>query len=86
MPGSPDQNDVAERRNQTLMNMVKSMRSNCNLHFLRTDALKKEVYIFNQVPTKVVSRTLLELFKGWKPSLRHMHIWGCPFDVRIYNP
>ena len=34
MPGFPDQNDVVERRNQTFMDMVRSMRSNCNLHFL----------------------------------------------------
>ncbi|RVW57957.1 Retrovirus-related Pol polyprotein from transposon TNT 1-94 [Vitis vinifera] len=23
---------------------------------------------------------------GWKPSLRHMHVWGCSSEVRIYNP
>ena len=28
MSGSPDQNGVAERRNRTLMDMVRSMRSN----------------------------------------------------------
>ena len=28
MPSSPDQNGVAKRRNQTLMDMVRSMRSN----------------------------------------------------------
>uniref|UniRef100_A0A2N9G0L4 Integrase catalytic domain-containing protein n=1 Tax=Fagus sylvatica TaxID=28930 RepID=A0A2N9G0L4_FAGSY len=22
----------------------------------------------------------------WKPSLRDMHVWGCPFEVRVYNP
>ena len=31
MPGSPDQNGVTERRNRTLINMVKSMRSNRKL-------------------------------------------------------
>jgi hypothetical protein len=25
-------------------------------------------------------------WKGWKPSLRHFHIWGCPVEVRVYNP
>ena len=29
--GSPEQNGVAERKNRTLMDMVKSMRSNVNL-------------------------------------------------------
>ena len=31
MPGSPDQNGVVERRNRTLMDMIRSMRSNTKL-------------------------------------------------------
>ncbi|WRX07880.1 Reverse transcriptase [Theobroma cacao] len=27
-----------------------------------------------------------ELCKGWKSSLRHLHIWSCPTQVRVYNP
>ena len=23
---------------------------------------------------------------GRKPSLWHLHVWGCPVEVRIYNP
>ena len=65
MLGSPDQNRVAERRNQTLTDMVRSMRSNYNLpHFLWTEALKTVVYILNWVPTKAVPKMLFELFKG----------------------
>ena len=44
------------------------------------------MYILNCVPTKVVLKTPFELFKGWKPSLKHMRVWGCPSGVRIYNP
>ena len=44
------------------------------------------MYILNRVPTKSVEKTPFELFKGWKPSLRHMCIWGCPSEVRVYNP
>ncbi|XP_074306409.1 uncharacterized protein LOC141641653 [Silene latifolia] len=43
-------------------------------------------YILNRVPSKAVSKTPFELFKGWKPSLRHIRIWGCPSEVRVYNP
>ena len=32
MSGSPDQNGVAERRNQTLLDMVRSMLSSSKLH------------------------------------------------------
>ncbi|KAL4302401.1 hypothetical protein GQ457_10G005890 [Hibiscus cannabinus] len=87
MPGSPDQNGVAERRNRTLMDMVRNMLSSSKLpKSLWVEALKTVVYILNRVPTKVVPKTLFELFKGWKPSLQHIHIWGCPSKVRIYNP
>ena len=87
MPGSPDQNGVAERRNRTLLDMVRSMLSNSNLpKSLWIEALKTAVYILNRVPTKAVSKTPFELWKGWKPSLQHMRVWGCPSEVRIYNP
>ena len=86
VPGSPDQNGVAER-NRTLMDMVRSMRSNTKLpQYLWTETLKMDVYILNRVPTKDVSKTPFESFKGWKPSLRHIRVWGCPSEVRIYNP
>ena len=48
MPGSSDQKGVAERSNQTLMDMVRNMRSNTKLpQCLWTEALKKTVYILN---------------------------------------
>jgi hypothetical protein len=85
MPGSPDQNGVEERRNRTLLDMVQSMLSSSNLpKSLWIEALKTSVYILN--PTKVVPKIPFELWKGWKPSLRHMHVWGCPSEVRNYNP
>ncbi|WKA11122.1 hypothetical protein VitviT2T_028652 [Vitis vinifera] len=87
MPGSRDQNGVAKRRNQTLLDMVRSMLSSSKLpKFLWIEALKTAVYILNRVPTKVVPKMPFELLKGWKPSLRHMRVWGCSSEVRIYNP
>ena len=65
MPGSPDQNGVAKRRNRTLMDMVRSMHSNSKLpESLWTEALKTVVYILNRGPTKVVPKTPFELWKG----------------------
>lgn len=26
------------------------------------------------------------MWKGWKPSLRHLRVWGCPAEARIYSP
>jgi hypothetical protein len=87
MPSTPQQNGVAERRNRTLMDMVRSMLSNSELPlFLWSEALKTVVYVLNRVPSKAVPKTTFELWNGWKPSLNHLHIWGCPTKVRIYNP
>ena len=67
--------------------MVWSMLSNSNLPKSSwAEALKTAMYILNRVPTKAVPKTPFELFKGWKPSLKHMRVWGCPSEVRIYNP
>ena len=87
MPGTPQQNGVAERRNRTLMEMVRSMLSNCKLPMsLWIYALKTATYILNRVPSKAVPMTPFELFKGRKPSLRHLRVWGCPAEVKPYNP
>ena len=64
MLGSLNQNGVAERRNRTLLDMVRSMLSSSKLpKFLRNEALKTTVYILNQVPTKAVPKTPFELWK-----------------------
>ena len=58
------------------------MLSNSNLpKFLWTDALKTTEYILNCVQPKAVLKTPFGLWKNWKPSLRHMRVLGCPFEV-----
>ena len=87
MPGSLEQNGVAERRNRTLMEMVRSMISRTNLPgFLWGEALKTTLYILNRVFTKAVPLTPFELWTGRKPSLNHLKVWGCPAEVKLYNP
>ena len=86
-PGTPQQNGVAERRNRTLMDMVRSMTSVSTLPpNMWSKALKTVVYILNRVPSKSVPKIPFELWNGWKPSLNHVHIWGCRVEVRVYNP
>ena len=87
MPGTPHQNGVAERRNRTLMEMVRSMMSHSSLPIsMWMYALKTAMYLLNRVPSKAVSKTPFELWTGRKPSLRNLHVWGCPAEVRVYNP
>ncbi|KAJ9536278.1 hypothetical protein OSB04_un000550 [Centaurea solstitialis] len=80
-------NGVAERRNRTLKDMVRSMISHTSLpEPLWGEALKTAVYILNRVPSKAVAKTPYELWTGKKPSLNHLHVWGCPAEARAYNP
>ena len=49
-------------------------------------ALKTTMYLLNRVPSKAVQKTPFELWTGRKPSLRHLHVWGCQAEIRVYNP
>jgi hypothetical protein len=85
MPDEPQQNGVVERRNRTLMNMVKSMLSYFTLPIdLWMEALK--TVILNRVPSKSVLKISYELWTGRKLSLNHLRLWGCPAEIKIFNP
>ena len=87
MPGSPHQNGIAERRNRTLMEMVRSMVNDSSVPVsLWMYALRTVAYILNRVPSKAVPKTPYELWTSRKPSLRHLHVWDYQAEVRIYNP
>ena len=63
MPGTPQQNGVSERRNRTLLDMVRSMLSNASLPIsLWTYALEAAMYLQNRVPSKAVQKTPFELW------------------------
>ena len=73
MPYTPQQNGVAERRNQTLLEMVRSMMARANLPISYWgDALLTAAYILNQVPSKLASSTPYELWTGKKPDLNNL--------------
>ena len=64
-PGTPQQNGVAERKNMTLMEMVRSMMSYSELpNSFWGYALETVVYILNMVPSKSVPSTPIELWDG----------------------
>uniref|UniRef100_UPI001C3D50FB DDE-type integrase/transposase/recombinase n=1 Tax=Picosynechococcus sp. (strain ATCC 27264 / PCC 7002 / PR-6) TaxID=32049 RepID=UPI001C3D50FB len=81
-PSMPQQNGVSERRNRTLLDMVRSMMSYASLpNSFWGFAVETAVYILNNVPSKSVSETPYELWTGHKASLRHFRISGCPAHV-----
>ncbi|PKU73374.1 Retrovirus-related Pol polyprotein from transposon TNT 1-94 [Dendrobium catenatum] len=86
MPETPSQNGVAERRNRTLKDMIRSMISHSFFpESLWEEALKIAVSILNRVSSKVVSKSPYELWTRKKPSIRHFHVWGCSVEARPYK-
>ncbi|RVW39978.1 Retrovirus-related Pol polyprotein from transposon TNT 1-94 [Vitis vinifera] len=64
-PGMPQQNGVVERRNRTLMEMVRSMTSYSDLPIsFWGHAIETAAYILNLVPSKSVPKTPTELWTG----------------------
>ena len=62
MPNTPQKNGVVERRNLTLMDMVRSILSHNNVpKSLWMYSLKIVVYLLNNVPSKVVPLLNCEL-------------------------
>jgi hypothetical protein len=87
MPNDPQQNGVAERRNGTLNDMVRSMLSYSMLPIsLWIEGLKTAVHILNRVPSKSVPKTPYEMWIGRKLTLNYLHVWGCPAEARLFNP
>ncbi|KAJ4730414.1 Gag/pol protein [Rhynchospora pubera] len=77
IPGTPQQNGVAERRNRTLLEMVRSMMAQAKLPIsFWGDALLTVAYVLNRVPTKSVSTTPYKLWTSRKPSLVNLRPWG----------
>ena len=64
-PGMPQQDDVAKRKNMTLMDMIRSMMSYSDLPVsFWGHGLETVVYILNLVPSKSVPTTPTELWKA----------------------
>ncbi|GJX64025.1 putative RNA-directed DNA polymerase [Tanacetum coccineum] len=74
---TPQLNGVAERRNRTLLDMVRSMMCQATLQISFWGyALETAAHILNLVLTKKVSKTPFEMCKGKRHSLGHIKIWG----------
>ena len=73
MSCTSQQNEITERRNRTLLDMVRCMLIYSSLlEFLWGEALKTAAYILNQVPSKSVPKTPYELWSQKKPSQRKL--------------
>lgn len=85
VPKTPQQNGVSERQNRTVIESARSM-----LHFankpteLWAEATNCAVYVLNRVAAKGLDgKTPYEIWKGRKPNLSHLRIFGCTAYAHI---
>lgn len=81
----PQQNGVSERKNQTVMEMAKSMLLEKGLpKTFWPEAVNTAVYLMNRCPTKAVwKKTPFEAWSGRTPSVNQLKFFGCVCYAQI---
>jgi hypothetical protein len=81
--GMPQWNGISERRNQTLLDMIRSMMSNITLpKIFWGNTLETVALTINRVSSKSVEKTPYELWFGKVPNMSYLKIWGCEVFVK----
>ncbi|KAL0400339.1 UNVERIFIED_CONTAM: hypothetical protein Sradi_2377200 [Sesamum radiatum] len=82
-PGTPQLNRVAERRNLTLFDMVRSMLSFTELPpSFWGYALETAAKLLNIAPSKSVPQMPYEVWHGKPASYKYLRVWGSPAYVK----
>jgi hypothetical protein len=78
-PYSPQQNGVAERRNQTVVAMARALLKQRRLPVrFWGEAVVTAVHLLNQSPTKALSdMTPYEAWHDKAPAVAHLRMFGC---------
>ena len=79
IPKTPEQNGVAERKNRTLVESVRSMLADAKLpRKFWAEALSTAVYLQNRSPTKALNKmTQYQAWRYERPTVNHLRIFGC---------
>ncbi|KAL6286215.1 hypothetical protein ACE6H2_010605 [Prunus campanulata] len=82
---TPQQNGVAERKNRTILNMVRSMQTkSCIPKSFWPEAVNWSIHILNRSPTFAVrDLTPEEAWSGRKPAVGYFKVFGCIAYARI---
>uniref|UniRef100_A0A2N9FP23 Integrase catalytic domain-containing protein n=1 Tax=Fagus sylvatica TaxID=28930 RepID=A0A2N9FP23_FAGSY len=82
---TPQQNGVAERKNRTIMNMVRSMLSEKQIpKNFWPEAVNWTAHVLNRSPTLVVKdMTPEEAWSGVKPNVDYFRVFGCIGHVHV---
>lgn len=87
-PYSPQQNGVVERRNQTIVEMARSLLKSTNIPTrFCGEAVVTAVYLLNCSTTKgLFGKTPYEAWYDKKPSVHHFRTFGCVAHVKTVKP
>ena len=86
-PGTPQHYGVSERRNRTLLDMVRSMMYLTDLQpSFGGYALETTAFTLNRAPSKSVETMPYELWFGKKPKLSFLKVWGCDAYMKKFHP
>ncbi|GJZ72806.1 retrovirus-related pol polyprotein from transposon TNT 1-94 [Tanacetum coccineum] len=82
---TPQQNGVAERKNRTIMNMVRSMLTEKQVpKVFWPEAVRWSVHILNRCPTVAVqNQTPEEAWSGVKPAIDYFRVFGCVAHAHV---
>ncbi|GKV49915.1 hypothetical protein SLEP1_g56638 [Rubroshorea leprosula] len=77
-PYTPQHNGVAERKNRTIMDMVRSiLKAKGMPNSFWGEAVSCSVYLLNRSPTRSLQNvTPVEAWSGFKPSVKHLKVFG----------
>jgi len=78
-PRTPQQNGVVERNNRSLEELARTMLNETELpKYFWADAVSTTCYVLNRVLIRpILKKTPYELFKGRKPNVSHLKVFGC---------
>jgi hypothetical protein len=83
-PYTPQQNGLAEKKSRTLVEMINAMILNSKLSYnLWGEALFTACHVHNKKPSRKFKVSPYELWKGRKPNLGYLRVWGCLAFYRI---
>ena len=79
VPYTPQQNRVVERRNRTLLEMTRGILTHMEVpNYFWGEAVRHSTYLINRIAAKtLVFQTPYEAFRGKKPNIGHLRVFGC---------
>ncbi|KAL0405753.1 UNVERIFIED_CONTAM: Retrovirus-related Pol polyprotein from transposon TNT 1-94, partial [Sesamum latifolium] len=82
-PGIPQLNGVSEKRNRTLLDMIRSIMSFTKLPLsFWSYALETAAKLLNMAPSKTVAQTPYQICHGKPAFYKYLRVWGSPAYVK----